>query len=122
MANIPERESVLPSQQEEVITRPETLSEEVEKIVPGVQAVPTQFTKQVTDDQGKHLITTPQTKRIVIELPDTQDVLVRKSRGDTGDSKTWLAKFWLRIIEKAKFFGWQMVSLVSQKRSQKSNA
>lgn len=121
MAISPEKESILPSE-EVVSSRPETLPEKVEKIAPGVQVVPTQFTKQVADDQGKPLITTPQTKKVVIELPKTQDVLVQESKGDSSDSKTWLAKFWLRMIEKAKFFGLQIVSLVSQRQTQKSNA
>jgi len=121
MASLPEKEPILPPEQG-VSVRPETLSEKIEKVVPGVQVVPTQFKKQVTDDRGKPLITTPQAKEVVIELPETEEVLIKESKGSVDDSKTWLARFWLRMVEKAKFFGWQIVSMVNLGVEKKNNA
>lgn len=121
MTSTPERESILPPEGG-VVVRPETLPEKIEKIIPGVQVTQTQFTKQVTDNRGKPLITTPQTQKVVIELPQPEEALLQESKGDIGESRTWLAKFWLRLVEKAKFFGWQIVSLVSPKIEKRSNA
>jgi|GEM_PF-937196 len=120
MTSLPEKEPILPPEQG-VSVRPETLSEKIEKVVPGVQVVPTQFKKQVTDDRGKPLITTPQAKKVFIELPETEEVLIKESKGSVDDSKTWLARFWLRMIEKARLFGWQIVNLVRPKVEGKSN-
>lgn len=105
-----------------VTVNPETLSEEIEKIVPGVQVTQSQFKNQVTDDQGQPLITTPQTEKVTIELPKTEEVFLEESKGDIGDSRTWLARFWLRVIQKAKYFGWQIASLVKPKIGEKNNA
>jgi len=121
MTSLPEKEPISPPEQG-VSVRPETLSEKIEKVAPGIQVVPTQFKKQVVDDQGKPLITTPQTEKVVIELPKPEEALLQESKGDAGESKTWLARFWLRIVEKAKFFGWQIVSMVNPRVEKKNNA
>jgi hypothetical protein len=121
MASFLEKEPILPPPEQGVTVRPETLSEKIEKVVPGVKVVPTQFKKQVTDDRGQPLITTPQTKKVVIELPEPEEVLLQESKGKIDDSKTWLARFWLRMIEKARLFGWQIVNLVRPKVEGKSN-
>lgn len=95
-----------------IIERPDTFPEKIEKTVPGVQVVPTHFQAQVTDDQGNPLIQTPRTKKVVIELPKPKTVLEEESKGSPDEAKTWLAKFWLRVVEKAKVFGWRVVGLL----------
>lgn len=97
-----------------VIERLDTFPEAIEKTIPGAQVVPTHFQAQVTDDQGKPLIQTPKTRAVVITLPKAEDVLKEESKGSPDEAKTWLAKFWLRIIEKAKVFGWQIVGLLKK--------
>jgi hypothetical protein len=120
MANVVEKEPISPPESG-VSVLPESLPEQLEKVAPGVQVVQTQFTKQVSDDNGKPLITTPQTKKVVIEIPEPEEVLLQESKGDVEESKTWFAKFWLRMIEKARLFGWQIANLVRPKIGEKDN-
>ncbi len=115
MATQVEREGQI--EQPQAVERPDSLPESIEKNIPGVQVVPTQFQKQVTDDQGKPLIQTPQTKKIIIELPKPEAVLEEESKGSPDEAKTWLARFWLRLIEKARVFGWQIVGLLKAGKS-----
>ncbi len=103
--------------QSEVVEGPESFPEQIEKIAPGVQVVPTQFQKQVTDDQGKPLIQTPENKKITIELPKPEAVLEEESKGLPDEAKTWWAKFWLRLIGKARLFGWQVVGLLKAEKN-----
>ncbi len=114
MAIFPERrESSLPDT-ESVQVRPETLPEKLEE-VPGVQVVPTQFTKQITDDQGQPLITTPQSAETVVEIPFPEADLVKSSQGEIEDSRTWLARFFLRLLAQAKHFHWRVTDSASSK-------
>jgi hypothetical protein len=115
MATPLEKETILSPGEQDIVVRPETLSEKIEKIAPGIQVTQTQFKSQVNDSQGMPLISTPETKEVVVELPRSEDILVQESKGNIDDSKTWLAKFFLRLIEKARHFGWQVVSLAKTK-------
>lgn len=65
-----------------------------------VTPVPSQFTAQVNDDQGKPLITTPANQKVNIELPRPVEVLQENSKGDVGDALTWWARLWLRLFKK----------------------
>lgn len=73
-----------------------------------VTPVASQFNAQVLSDNGSPLIQTPQGKTITIVLPQNQTFLTEKSKGSVYDSVTWFAKFWLRLIKKALFFGWKV--------------
>ncbi len=108
MALFPERGSAKPP---EVVTPPEQVEipEHIEKVT-GVRAVPAQFTKQVQDDQGRPVISTPQNQVITITLPQDQAVLATQAKATTDDSLTWFAAFWLRIFKKALHFGWKIVA------------
>jgi hypothetical protein len=75
-----------------------------------VTPVPTQFIKQVKDDQGKPLISSPSVTDTTIQLPTSQTQLVTQSKGSVSDSITWLATFWRRMIKKALHFGWKIIS------------
>ena len=75
----------------------------------GVTSVPVHFTAQVQDDSGNQMITSPAVKKITIEIPATQEVLQDWAQGPPENSLTWYAKFWLRIIKKALFFGWRIL-------------
>jgi len=69
---------------------------------------PIQFTQQVTDDNGKPLIQTPEDKEIRIELPANPNRLKKVSKGSISDSLTWFAAFWVRIFKKAIHFNWKV--------------
>jgi len=114
MAIFPERKEISLPDNESVQVRPEALPEKLEE-VPGVQVVPTQFTKQVTDDQGQPLITTPQSAGTVVEIPFPEADLVKSSQGKIEDSRTWLARFFLRLLDKARHFHWQVTDSVNSK-------
>lgn len=79
------------------------------ELATGVTHHPTNFQAQVQDDQGQQLIQTPSNQTVTITIPATQQQLVVQSKGDITESVTWFALYWLRIIKKAAFHGWQTV-------------
>ncbi len=74
----------------------------------GIRTVETVFKARVKD-KGKHLIQTPVTKKIKIKLPAGQATVSTWSKGNPVNSLTWLGAFWVRMIEKAKHFGWKIL-------------
>lgn len=103
MAATPEREKPVPK---EAVERPET----PEPLPPEVQATPSRFTAQVTDDSGRQLIQTPATQVVTIQIPAAQAQLEDWSHGSPSNSLTWFATFWLRMIKKALRFGWRVIT------------
>lgn len=69
-----------------------------------------QFTAQVTDDQGQPMLQTPQTTQVTVTIPMDQVQMQSNAKGPAGDSLTWLAVFWMRLVKKAMHFGWRIVS------------
>ena len=105
MVATPEKEpQQAPEGVEEVIDTPE-IPPHIERS--GVSVTPTQFTAQVTDDKGQPLIKPTPTK--TVSVPVAKSKLEDLSKGAPTASITWLAMFWLRIIKKAKHFGWKIV-------------
>jgi hypothetical protein len=75
-----------------------------------VTPVPTQFKAQVTDDNGNPIISTPQTTKADIVIPEvSREVLDGKAKGDVGEASVWSAGYWVRIFRKALFFGWKVL-------------
>lgn len=75
-----------------------------------VTPVPTQFKAQVTDDNGNPIITTPQTEKADIIIPDISlETLDLKVKGDKEDASVWSAAYWIRIFKKAVYFGWKVL-------------
>ncbi len=111
MVGTPETEKQpLPPQEGVVKEIPETpeIPQYLEK--GGVSVTPTQFTTKVTDDSGKPLVQAPATQVVTITIPTTQQQLDDWSKGSPDDSLTWFAMFWLRMIKKAFYFGWRVVT------------
>ena len=106
MSLFPEREPKKPPLEE----IPEGISPLVIEKKEVIRPTQTQFSQQVSDDQGKPLIQTPGTKEVVIELPAEPERLKKVSKGKISDSLTWFAAFWLRIFRKAKatHFNWKV--------------
>lgn len=75
----------------------------------GVQTVQKTFKSQVFNDNGQPVIQTPPTKVITVSPPSDSTTLGNQAKGDVSDSSTWLAKFWLRILQKALHFGWSII-------------
>lgn len=75
----------------------------------GVQTVQKTFKSQVADDSGKPIIQVPTTKVISVSPPADSITLGEMAKGDTTDSRTWLGRFWIRILEKALYFGWRII-------------
>jgi len=75
-----------------------------------VTPIPTQFKAQVTDNQGNPIISTPETIKADIIIPEVnKETLEVKIKGDTEESSVWSAGYWLRILKKAIYFGWKVV-------------
>ncbi len=75
----------------------------------GVAVTQTQFTAQVTDDQGQPMIQAPSTSNIKIQIPADPQTLEGWSKGSITESITWYAVFWLRLIKKAVLKGWHII-------------
>jgi hypothetical protein len=75
----------------------------------GVQTVQKTFKSQISDDKGAPIIQTPATKVITVSPPSDSVTLGQQAKGDTSNSLTWLAAFWLRILKKALHFGWKII-------------
>lgn len=75
-----------------------------------VTPVPTQFKAQITDDKGNPVISTPQTAKADIVIPEiNKETLETRVKGDIEDSSVWSAGYWLRIFKKALYFGWKVL-------------
>ena len=98
MPTAPEKEPVS-SPPEDVTEIPEEISTHIE--TDGVKKRPTQITTVVSDDSGKPLTQSQQTKTTSIKLPTDEPTLQRWSKGSVSDSLTWFASFWLRTIKRA---------------------
>lgn len=110
MAITPEQEKLTPSPESVIKEIPETpeVPREIHEV--GVAPRPSQFTARVVDDTGAPLIQSPATQTITITLPATPQQLSDWSKGSPSLSLTWFASFWLRIIKKALYFGWGVVT------------
>lgn len=75
-----------------------------------ITPVPSQFKAQVTDDKGNPIISTPQTTKADIIIPEiNKETLEVKMKGDIENSSVWSAGYWLRIFKKAIYFGWKVL-------------
>lgn len=105
MSPFPEKESLPVEERPEEF--PEVPIEVENKSV--VTPTQTQFKAKITDDRGQPLIQTPATTAVTVQIPTDQKHLATLSKGSVSDSLTWLATFWIRIIKKAIYFGWQVI-------------
>ncbi len=74
----------------------------------GIKTVETAVKARVKD-KGQHLIQTPATKQVTINIPTGQTTISTWAKGKTANSLTWLGTYWLRMIKKAKHFGWKVI-------------
>jgi hypothetical protein len=74
----------------------------------GVQTTQVKPTNPPTDDQGQPLVQPTNDDEVSIIIPTDQEQLAAWSKGDPEDAKTWLGTLWLRLIHKAKHFGWRV--------------
>lgn len=96
---------------QEVQERADEFPESIQQIqgAQGVKIVQKDFKAQTNDDKGLPIIQTPPTQVITIQTPSDQATLTKQAKGDIGNSVTWLAAFWLRVIKKALHFGWKVI-------------
>lgn len=72
--------------------------------------IPVQFKAQVTDDNGNPIISTPQTSKPDIIIPEiNKETLEVRIKGDTEEPSVWSASYWLRIFKKAVYYGWKVL-------------
>ncbi len=75
-----------------------------------VTPIPSQFKAQVTDDNGNPIISTPQTQKADIIIPElSKEVLEDRAKGNIEESSVWSAAYWIRIFKKAVYFGWKVL-------------
>lgn len=105
MGLLPEKEPV--KNQYEKIDEASPLNIERKEVI---TPIPAQFKAQVTDDNGNKIISTPDTEKIGIVIPEIdKETLEVRIKGDTEDPSVWSAGFWLRIFKKAVYFGWKVL-------------
>ena len=94
----------------EFTVRPEEVEVSPQLANMGIRAVEREFKTPVTNDRGQPLVTSPATQKISIQLPATQGQLLAWAKGPVSDSLTWFAAFWLRMLKKAVYFGWNLIT------------
>lgn len=81
----------------------ETLPQELEGVVETVPSSPPPMPQ--VGDSG-NMITSPQDpSQIPLQFVESRESLIKASKGDVGDSRTWYAKVLLRLARKALHFG-----------------
>jgi hypothetical protein len=66
--------------------------------------------QQVKDDKGQTMIQPPSAQVITVQPPYDPTTLTNQSKGSTTSSLTWLSAFWIRVVKKALYYGWKVVS------------
>ena len=94
----------------QVVEHPEEFPETIQQVTSGAQVVQKNFKSQISDDKGNPIIQTPPAQVVTVQPPSDQATLLQQSKGDTTNAVTWLAAFWIRIIKKAMFFGWKIIT------------
>lgn len=112
MVDTVERGGAKPPVEEPIVKERPTDMEVPPEIEEGMSVTPSQFKAQVTDDQGKPMIQTPQDPAVTIQVPASQQQLDDWTKGNPDNAITWFAVFWIRLIKKALHFGWRMVKKV----------
>src|SRR3989339_1303993 len=100
---------VFPEREKNVIETPEEASALTIERKEVVTPVPIHFQKQVKSDSGKPLLESFSTsEKIKITIPKSPVELEQLSKGSISDSITWFAAFWIRIIKKAIYYGYNI--------------
>lgn len=101
---------IFPEREKNVIETPEEASALTIERKEVVTPIPVTFQKQVKSDSGKPLIEVPgQMGKIKITIPKPQAELEALAKGSISDSITWFGAFWIRMIKKAVYFGWELL-------------
>ncbi len=100
---------IFPEREKNVIETPEEASALTIERKEVVTPIPVIFQKQVKTDFGKLLIEVPgQGGKIKITIPRQPVELEQLSKGSISDSITWFAAFWIRMIKKAIYYGYNI--------------
>jgi hypothetical protein len=82
---------------------------EVER-VPGITPPPAQPQPQATPQQPpaqpQDQTATPQ---VSVQVSNSDEELLKMSKGSTEESSTWLGTFLIRLVKKAIHFGWKII-------------
>ena len=100
---------VFPEREKNIIETPEEASPLTIERKEVVTPIPITFQKQVKSDSGKPLIEVPgEGEKIKVIIPKPQVELENLSKGSISDSITWFAAFWIRMIKKAIYYGYNI--------------
>lgn len=104
-----ERRPEAPPPPEGVVERPAEIPERVERGEPSATTQPAPATTQPASDSGQKPAPTSSANQIVIQIPTDTAKLDDLSKGEPTNAITWLAMFFLRVLKKAKHFGWKII-------------
>lgn len=113
MSQSPERiEAVPPVQAENGGVEPKEPNIEVQEVEQKESGVVQQQLAPVVNNQSQQPIADDPalSSTITITIPATPQQLEDWSKGSADDSLTWVAFFWIRMIKKALYYGWRVVS------------
>ena len=101
----PERETPVPKEMEEGFKErqtevPESDIEKLENLNVQVKREQPQVSAGL-----QNVVQTTKTKPVQIQIPEPEDDLKKRKKGNIFDALTWWAAAWLRAIKKARFFG-----------------
>ena len=81
----------------------------------GASQTPSQVVSQVVQDNNiQPVATSPTPQTVTITIPATTQQLDDWSKGSPDNSLTWLAFYWIRMIKKALFHGYRVITQGSQ--------
>lgn len=111
--NPEKQETPIGEQKQEVEEIKETIEIPLDLEKAGVTPVVSQITQvQVTDDTKSFSKTDDNTNTKTITLPATIKQLHENAKGSIANAITWLARFWLRLIEKSAINKWKIIGKV----------
>ena len=109
----PEMKDVGPNPSDVLISEPGEPQKEIAQVheTPSTHT-PGQVAAQVTTPipAGQQGAQQTQSQVVTVTVPATPEQLADWSKGETEDSLTWAAFFWIRMIKKAISHGWRVLT------------
>ena len=93
-----------------IIKEQETLKELPSVEEKATTVIPGQIAAQVGSQSAQPASSTPAAPTITITIPASPQQLEDWSKGSPEDSITWFAFYWIRMIKKAFFYGWRVIT------------
>lgn len=100
-----------PTEQPQVTIKEQEIQKEAQPVEEKATSLtPAQLAAQVADTTTQQQPQPAPPQIITITVPATTQQLDDWSKGSPDDSLTWLAFYWIRMIKKAIFYGWRVIT------------